>query len=71
MGPRLRSYESGGVILGVKPTEELTWGYWGATIRAIDSMWQAWDVIVLEFVIGVEVEGVLGRGFLTNAEAVS
>lgn len=44
----------------------MTWGYWGAAIRSIDSMWKNWDMVELEFVVGVEVEGVVGRGFITS-----
>ena len=68
MGVAQRTYEYGGVELGVDPYPRLSWGYWGATIRAIDAMWKAWDAIELEFVIGVEEEGILGRGFLRNLD---
>ena len=71
MGPQQRVYADGSVILGIKPGPELTWGYWGATIRAIASMWKSWDTIELEFVIGVEEEGVLGTGFLTTISGSS
>jgi hypothetical protein len=56
-------------MVGIIPQEGLTWGYWGAAIRAVDSMWRSWDVIELEFVIGVETKGVLGRGFLTSVDS--
>ena len=64
MGPHQRLYLHEGVILGVRPAPRLTWGYWGAAIRAISSMWKSWDVIELEFTIVVEEEGILGTGFL-------
>ncbi|KAL6713247.1 hypothetical protein ACLMJK_009368 [Lecanora helva] len=70
MGPRQRVYEYGGVVLGIKPDQGLTWGYWGAAIRAIDSMWKSWDVVGLEFVIGVQEVGVVGRGFLKGVDGV-
>lgn len=69
MGQSQRVYGYGSVVLGVKPGPGLTWGYWGAAIRAVDSMWRSWDAIELDFVIGVEDEGVLGTGFLTTVAA--
>lgn len=69
MGVPQRTYGYGGVVLGINPYPRLTWGYWGAAIRAIDSMWKSWDVVELEFVIGVEEEGILGRGFLVRVGA--
>lgn len=69
VGVAQRTYEYDGVVLGLIPNPRLTWGYWGATIRAIDSMWRSWDVVELEFVIGVQEEGILGRGFLTTVSS--
>lgn len=66
MGTKQRLYAHGDVVIGIKPEENMTWGYWGAAIRSIDSMWKSWDVVELEFVVGVEVEGVVGRGFITS-----
>lgn len=71
MGVPLRTYGYGSVMLGIKPNPRLTWGYWGAAIRALDSMWRSWDAIELEFVIGVQDEGVLGRGFVTSFSSES
>lgn len=64
IGVTERTYGHGGVVLGIEPAPRLTWGYWGAAIRALNSMWASWDAIELEFVIGVEEEGILGHGFL-------
>jgi len=69
MGVPQRTYGYDSVVLGIKPDPRLTWGYWGAAIRAINLMWRSWDVIELEFVIGVQEEGVLGRGFLTTVSS--
>lgn len=71
MGVGLRLYPYEGVLSGIQPGPDLTWGYWGAAVRAIASMWNSWDVIELEFVIGVEHEGVVGRGFLTTVSGTS
>ena len=69
MGTKPRLYIHEDVILEIEPGPRLTWGYWGAAIRALNTMWGEWDVIQLEFAVLVESEGVLGRGYLASMPA--
>ena len=66
MGDRRRLWGYGGVVLSLDPRPGMTWGYWGALIRAFNSMWTSWDIIALDFVIDVEDEGELASGFLAK-----
>jgi len=47
---------------------KMTWGYWGEAIRATDRIWRDWDPTELDFVMLVEDEGSLARGFLTSGD---
>ena len=66
MNDRRRLWGYGGVVVGIDPEPNMTWGYWGAALRAISSMWQSWDIIELDFVIDVENVGEMGTGFLVK-----
>lgn len=68
MGSRDRTYAHENIIITIEPGPRLIWGYWGAAIRAIDSMWRVWDVIEMDFEILVETEGILGKGYMVSLD---